>query len=68
MQLSQEQRVIAWARVAGLCREVGTLLLAFAPLDYALQPDVDPIVLVGFVVVGGGLFVGSLIYDVRGAA
>lgn len=65
MDFTATQKQIIWQRLAGLCREIGTLLLAFAPLDYSLQQDVRPATLVGFVVAGGFLFLISLAHDVR---
>jgi hypothetical protein len=53
-------------RLSGLCREVGTLLVAFAPLDFELQEGtVRTIAMVGFVLAGGGLFLLSLVIDLR---
>jgi len=57
---------VASARFTDLAREVGTLLLAFAPLDYLLQPSLEPWSLIGFVFVGGALFVWSLLREARG--
>ena len=67
MPLSSAHFTIIRDRLAVLCREVGTLLLAFAPLDYALQKGVEPATFIGFVLLGGVLFLISLVHDVRRA-
>ena len=60
MNLADQHKTLLRDRVTALAREVGTLLLAFAPLDYSLQRDVDPWSLGLFVLVGIGLFVASV--------
>lgn len=65
MLLSSLQQKIVWTRLAELSREVGTLLLAFAPLDYALQETINPLILAGFGGAGGTLFLISLVHDIR---
>ena len=52
-------------RLTDLYREVGTLLIAFAPLDYSLEPAAARWTLVGFVVVGIALFALSVIHEAR---
>jgi hypothetical protein len=52
-------------RTIDLLREVGTLLLAFAPFDYMLQPEVEVWSLAGFVVLGTTLFIWSLRLELR---
>ncbi len=56
---------IANERLTGLYREVGTLLLAFAPLDYSLEPDAAAWSLAGFIVAGISLFALSVFREVR---
>ena len=68
MRLTAVQQKIVWKRLADLSREVGTLLLAFAPLDYALQETINPLILAGFGVAGGTLFLIALVYDIRSSA
>ena len=65
MTLSDNQRSLIEARITVIVREVGTLLLAFAPLDDSLQINIEPWSLVGFVTAGGGLFVLSLVREIR---
>jgi hypothetical protein len=54
-------------RVKELCREVGTLLLAFAPVDYFQQEHVDTAALIAFVVLGIALVAFAGIRELRGA-
>ena len=66
MRVTDEEWELAVARVIALFREVGTLLLAFAPLDYAMQPGVsDPRILQAFLLAGLALFALSLIAEWR---
>jgi hypothetical protein len=65
VQLNRLQRAIVSRRFTDLLREVGTLLLAFAPLDYMLQPDLDPWSLLGFVTMGVAFFLLSLVRELR---
>ena len=55
-------------RVAVLCREVGTLLVAFAPLDYSIQQAPRSETMTGFVVAGAALFTVSLVIEWRARA
>ena len=52
-------------RLTELAREVGTLLLAFAPLDYALEPEAAAWSLGGFVFIGSALFGLSVYRETR---
>jgi len=66
MPLSLDERRHIQERISGFCREVGTLLVAFAPLDFAMQSGtIRTAVLVGFVVAGGSLFGVSLFIELR---
>lgn len=63
--LSDAKRDVAARRTIELLREVGTLLLAFAPLDYMLQPQAELWSLGGFIVLGSSLFCWSLLRELR---
>ena len=66
MTFSSKQRTHVVERAAGLCREVGTLLVAFAPLDYSMQHQtVNAASLAGFLVTGGVLFALSIFIELR---
>ena len=66
MALTTEQWNKASDRFVGLFREVGTLLMAFAPLDYAMQIRiVAPWVLTAFLLAGATLFVFSVMVELR---
>jgi len=65
MPLSRRHQILLAARITDLYREVGTLLLAFAPLDFLLQPTLDPWSLFGFVLVGSAFFVLSVVREIR---
>jgi len=62
--LTAEERLKVAARFAGSMREVGTLLIAFAPLDYTMQEAADPWTLAGFLVAGGALLTVSIFWEV----
>ena len=66
MRLSPQQRSIINARFIMLCREVGTLLLAFVPLDYSLADNASGWRLIALFVAGAALFAYSVYSDVRG--
>lgn len=68
MSLSEHHQAILATRITDLARELGTLLLAVAPLDFLLQPALDPWSLFGFVLVGGGLFILSVVREVGGSS
>jgi hypothetical protein len=59
----QEETVLT--RVVDAMREIGTLLLAFAPLDYSLKEGTHPWSLGGFIVAGVLLLSGAVIIEVR---
>ena len=65
MPLSQRHQLLLAVRITDLYREVGTLLLAFAPLDFLLQPTLDPWSLFGFVLVGSAFFALSVVREIR---
>lgn len=66
MALNDEGRRHIKERLAGFFREIGTLLVAFAPLDFALQEGtVRTIAMLAFVVAGGALFAASLVIEMR---
>jgi hypothetical protein len=66
MLLSLEEWQHTRERLCGLFREVGTLLVAFAPLDYSMQSGELPrLSLAGFLVAGACLFVLSLLIELR---
>ena len=64
LNLTAEQSLKAEIRIAGGMREVGTLLIAFAPLDYTMREAGDPWTLAGFLVAGGVLFGLSVLWEV----
>jgi hypothetical protein len=66
MALSRKQQVRFGGRLTALGREVGTLLLAFAPLDYFQKEYLDVEGLLWFVLAGIMLFAYSLIWELRG--
>jgi len=66
MLLSRTQRRLINRRANELCREVGTLLLAFAPLDYFQQEHVDVAMLATFLTIGIVLVALGLIGELRG--
>lgn len=65
MERPEERQTVATQRLTDLIREAGTLLLAFAPLDYMLLPELDPMSLFGFLVIGVCLFRLAVIREVR---
>lgn len=62
----EKQSAIVADRLTSLYREVGTLLPAFTPLDYSMQPDLAAWSLAGFITVGGRLFALSVHRELRG--
>jgi hypothetical protein len=54
-------------RLTDLYREVGTLLIAFVPLDYSLQQEISPRSLAAFLAVGGMTFALSIYRENRSA-
>ena len=66
MTLSRKQQARVGGRFTVLCREVGTLLLAFAPLDYFQHETLDVVGLLAFVLLGSMLFAYSVIREMRG--
>ena len=66
MPLSRKQQARLASRLTELCREVGTLLLAFAPLDYFQQEHLDARGLLSFVLLAMVLFAYSVVRELRG--
>ena len=66
MALSRKQQVRFGGRLTALGREVGTLLLAFAPLDYFQQERLDVEGLLAFVLTGILVFAYSVFWELRG--
>lgn len=66
MPLTRKQRTRLHVRINGMLRELGTLLLAFAPLDYLQQEHVDFTTLAGFVILGLTLVALSMLRELRG--
>lgn len=66
MPLTSRQKLAIYERLSGLCREVGTLLVAFAPLDYSMQHEnVHGASLALFLAAGGVLFAFSVFLELR---
>ena len=66
MALSRKQKARIGARMTVLYREVGTLLLAFAPLDYLQRDTVNVLELLAFLSIGVSLFGWSVFREMRG--
>ena len=66
MPLTRRQQTGLNRRVNEIFREVGTLLLAFAPLDYLQSERVDVATLTGFVLLGSLFVVLALAREIRG--
>lgn len=65
VRLSPEQRSIVHERIAGALREIGTLLVAFAPLDYTMSESAGAWSLAGFLILGGCLFTLGVYSELR---
>jgi hypothetical protein len=65
MAQSRERQALVDRRLTDMIREIATLLLAFAPLDYMLLSQLDPLSLFGFVIIGASLFRWSVIRELR---
>ena len=66
MALTKKERALIGHRFTLLLREVGTLLVAFAPLDYFQHDAIDVPGLAGFTILGLALFAWSVFRDLRG--
>ena len=66
MALTRKQQARIDSRAIALMREIGTLLLTFAPLDYSLQERVNLKLLAAFIVVAVLLIGYSMIREARG--
>ena len=66
MRFSATATAKIFERVVEGMREIGVLLLAFAPLEFTLQGDTGrPLAMILFAATGLGLWVGSLYMEVR---
>ena len=65
LKLSAEQRSLIDERIGSALREIGTLLLAFAPLDHTMNETASAWSLAGFVIAGGLLFAFSILEELR---
>lgn len=66
MRLNESVRSTLAKRLVEAAREIGVLLLAFAPLEFTLQGGASrPIAMAVFIASGFGLWAGSLYGEVR---
>jgi hypothetical protein len=65
MAMNELQRATFKNRMLEGMREVGVLLIAFAPLDSAMPGQVNLWMLAGFLVMGACLFSASILLELR---
>lgn len=66
MRLTADQRNRITTRVVEAAREIGVLLLAFAPLEFTIQSGHVPLrELATFLLFGTALFMGSVAAEIK---
>ena len=64
--LTMDQWALVRERATGALREIGTLLVAFAPLDFTMSERAGGWSLAGFLVAGGIAFAIAVAMELRG--